>query len=129
MQIIISQKTRYFKKDCKRLICLKMLSIREPKGKPCDHCSKLFSAERKYAHLSDAVRKTARQMEAEPLLESYWWWVNTLEPVPGSKLAEAVTHAKNQKEYLNAFWEYGEAELSNNFAENAIRPFTVGRKN
>ena len=75
------------------------------------------------------MRKTARQVEAEPLLEAYWWWVNTLEPTPGSKLAEAVTYAKNQKEYLNSFLEHGEVDISNNYAENAIRPFTVGRKN
>ena len=91
-----------------------------------DYCSKLFAAERKYAHLSSSVRKTARQVEAEPLLEAYWWWVNTLEPTPGSKLAEAVTYAKNQKEYLNSFLEHGEVDISNNYAENAIRPFTVG---
>ena len=94
-----------------------------------DYCSKLFAAERKYAHLSSLVRKTARQVEAEPLLEAYWWWVNTLEPTLGSKLAEAVTYAKNQKEYLNSFLEHGEVDISNNYAENAIRPFTVGRKN
>lgn len=94
-----------------------------------DYCSKLFAAERKYAHLSSSVRKTARQVEAEPLLEAYWWWVNTLEPTLGSKLAEAVTYARNQKEYLNSFLEHGEVDISNNYAENAIRPFTVGRKN
>ena len=93
-----------------------------------DYCSKLFAAERKYAHLSSSVRKTARQVEAEPLLEAYWWWVNTLEPTPGSKLAEAVTYARNQEEYLNSFLEHGEVDISNNYAENAIRPFTVGRK-
>lgn len=37
--------------------------------------------------------------------------------------------ALNQKEYLCAFLEHGEVDISNNFAENAIRPFVVGRKN
>jgi len=46
-----------------------------------------------------------------------------------SKLAEAVTYALNQKPYLAAFLSHGEADISNNFAENAIRPFVVGRKN
>ena len=78
--------------------------------------------------MSDGVRKTARQVKVEPLLEAYWWWLETLEPVPGSKLAEAVTYAKNQKPYLNAFLDHGEVDISNNFAENAIRPFVVGRK-
>jgi len=39
------------------------------------------------------------------------------------------TYALNQKPYLAAFLSHGEADISNNFAENAIRPFVVGRKN
>ena len=93
-----------------------------------DYCNKLFALERKFSEMSDGVRKTARQVKVEPLLEAYWWWLETLEPVPGSKLAEAVTYAKNQKPYLNAFLDHGEVDISNNFAENAIRPFVVGRK-
>ena len=69
-----------------------------------DYCSKLFAAERKYAHLSSSVRKTARQVEAEPLLEAYWWWLEKLEPVPGSKLAEAVTYAKKPKALSKRFF-------------------------
>ena len=94
-----------------------------------DYCNKLFAAEKKYAGLSDAERKTARQVGVESLLEAYWCWVETLDPVPGSKLAEAVAYARNQKPYLSAFLDYGEVDISNNFAENAIRPFTLGRKN
>ena len=40
-----------------------------------------------------------------------------------------MTYAQNQKSYLFAFLDHGEVEISNNFAENAIRPFAVGRKN
>ena len=63
------------------------------------------------------------------MLEAYWLWLKTLDPVPGSKLAAAVSYAQNQKPYLSAFLDHGEADISNNFAENAIRPFVVGRKN
>ena len=52
--------------------------------------------------MSDAVRKTARQAKTEPLLEDYWLWVETLDPVPGSKLAEAVSYVQNLKPYLSA---------------------------
>ena len=51
--------------------------------------------------MSDAVRKTARQAKTEPLLEDYWLWVETLDPVPGSKLAEAVSNVQNLKPYLS----------------------------
>ena len=93
-----------------------------------DYCNKLFALEKKFSKMSDVIRKTARQVEAEPLLEAYWWWLETLDPAPGSKLADAVTYAKNQKKFLNAFLEHGEVDISNNLAENAIRPFVQGRK-
>ena len=93
-----------------------------------DYCNKLFALEKKFSKLKDEIRKTARQVEAEPLLEAYWWWVEKLDPAPGSKLADAVTYAKNQKQFLNAFLEHGEVDISNNFAENSIQPFVQGRK-
>ena len=94
-----------------------------------EYCSKLFALERRYADLGDGERKIVRQMKAEPLLEAYWCWLKTVDPTLGSKLAEAATYALNQKQYLNAFLEHGEVDISNNSAENAIRPFVVGRKN
>jgi len=92
-------------------------------------CNKLFALEKKYASMSSQNRKHARQAEAEPLLDAYWLWLKTLDPVPGSKLEEAVTYANKQRLYLCAFLEHGEVDISNNLAENAIRPFVVGRKN
>ena len=65
----------------------------------------------------------------EPLLDAYWLWLKTLDPTPGSKLEEAVTYARNQEKALRAFLDHGDVEISNNTAENAIRPFAVGRKN
>jgi len=44
-------------------------------------------------------------------------------------LGKAVTYALNQKETLNNFLLDGRIEISNNRAENAIRPFVTGRKN
>lgn len=40
-----------------------------------------------------------------------------------------MNYALNQEQYLRAFLKNGEVEISNNFAENAIRPFVIGRKN
>ncbi|NLL54619.1 MAG: IS66 family transposase, partial [Clostridiales bacterium] len=41
----------------------------------------------------------------------------------------AITYSLNQREYLCAFLDHGEIEISNNQVENAIRPIVVGRKN
>ncbi len=94
-----------------------------------DFCNKLFALERKLEKLDSATRKLARQVEAVPLLEAYWLWLDTLDAVSGSKLEDAAKYSRNQKEYLSAFLEHGNVDISNNLAENAIRPFVVGRKN
>ena len=94
-----------------------------------DYVNKLFLLERKFAKMKNEERKNARLAMEAPLLDAYWLWLKTLEPTPGSKLAEAVTYARNQQAALCAFLEHGDVEISNNAAENAIRPFAVGRKN
>lgn len=94
-----------------------------------NYCNKLSALEKKFKEMSSNLRKTARQVKAEPLVDEYFWWLKTLDATHGSKLAEAITYAKNQEGYLRAFLNHGEVEISNNFAENAIRPFAVGRKN
>ena len=47
----------------------------------------------------------------------------------GSALGKAVTYALNQKPYIETYLLDGRCAISNNIAENAILPFTVGRKN
>ena len=93
------------------------------------YCNKLFSLEKKCVNLKDKYRKEYRQNIMLPVLEEYFCWVNTLDPEKGSKLAEAVTYARNQKTALMVFAQHGDVPISNNLAENAIRPFAVGRKN
>ena len=56
-------------------------------------------------------------------------WLLTVNPVSGSRLAKAVQYALNEKRYLYGFLDDPGIEISNNRAENAIRPFVVGRKN
>ena len=64
-----------------------------------------------------------------PLLEEYFCWLKTVHPEKGSKLEDAVRYSLNQEHQLTAFLESPEVPISNNLAENAIRPFVVGRKN
>ena len=46
-----------------------------------------------------------------------------------SRLAKAVTYAKNQKPYMENYLLDGRCSISNNIAENIARPYAVGRKN
>ena len=40
-----------------------------------------------------------------------------------------MRYSLNQKQQLMAFLDFGDVPVSNNLAENAIRPFVMGRKN
>ncbi len=67
--------------------------------------------------------------QVKPVADKYWKWLDELVFDSNSKLGEAVTYSKNQKENLNRFLEYGSFNISNNQAENTIHPFVIGRKN
>ena len=93
------------------------------------YCTKLFTLEKKYCYATAKSRYEYRQNVVRPLLEEYFCWLKTVRPEKGSKLDEAVRYSLNQKEQLTAFLEAPEVPISNNLAENAIRPFVLGRKN
>lgn len=94
-----------------------------------DYCNQLFELERGYADL-DADTRKAKRLETEPAIwEAYWAWLETVNPAGGSRLAKAVTYAKNQKPYMENYLLDGRCSISNNIAENIARPYAVGRKN
>lgn len=93
-----------------------------------DYCNQLFAIEKDLTELTPEERKLKRQARSKPVLEAYLSWLETVNPLQGSKLAEAITYSINQKASLGVFLEDGHIELSNNRAENAIRPFVIGRK-
>lgn len=94
-----------------------------------DYCNRLFAMEKNWVKLSDENRYEERLKDAKPLLDEFWQWVSLLNPLQNSNLGKAVTYALNQKESLSNFLLNGRIELSNNNAENAIRPYVTGRKN
>ena len=90
-------------------------------------CNRLFRLERDIEELNDGERQAKRQEKSKPIIDEYYVWIEKIS-CPTGKLKEAVTYALNQKEFLCAFLDHGEIEISNNQVENAIRPFVVGRK-
>ena len=93
------------------------------------YCDKLFAIEDSLKDLSNEERFCKRLELEKPVLEAFWCWLDSLNALKGSALGKAVTYAKNQKPYMENYLLDGRCSLSNNAAENAIRPFTVGRKN
>ena len=68
-----------------------------------DYCNQLFELEKEYADL-DADTRKAKRLETEPAIwEAYWSWLETVNPAGGSRLAKAVTYAKNQKPYMENY--------------------------
>ena len=94
-----------------------------------NYCDQLFMIERDLKDLSPEERKTKRLELEKPVLEAFWCWLENLEVLKGSALGKAVTYALNQKKYMENYLLDGRCCISNNAAENAIRLFTVGRKN
>ena len=92
-------------------------------------CRKLFALEDKFQKLTPEDRLAKRLELSKPILDEFFAWVETVNVLAGAKLVEAITYARNQREPLSIFLLDGRIEISNNRAENAIRPFAVGRKN
>lgn len=95
------------------------------------YCNKLFEIEKKLEILSADERKKQRLIQETPVLEAFWSWIQATRSkvLPKSKLGQALLYAENQKEGLMNYLEDGNCSISNNLAENSIRPFTIGRKN
>ena len=56
-------------------------------------------------------------------------WLDKQKTPSGSRLARALTYAKNQEKYMMTYLEDGHCSISNNLSENSIRPVTVGGRN
>ena len=74
-------------------------------------------------------RYKERLVKIKPLLDGLFAQLETVQVSGKSKLAEAIRYALNKKPNLCTFLEDGNVPIDNNRAENAIRPFAVGRKN
>ena len=95
------------------------------------YCSKLFEYERisKEKQHTFEQRKEFRLQKEKPVLDAFWLWLSKQKPRKNSKFDKAVNYALNHQQELMNYLEDGRCSLSNNLSENAIRPFTVGRKN
>ena len=72
-----------------------------------------------------------RQKEARPILDKFKTWLDAKKPIvpPKSLLGKAIDYALSNWPRLIVYIQDGRLRPDNNAAENAIRPFVVGRKN
>jgi len=93
------------------------------------YCDKLFYLEKQFALLSPEERFKERERLSKPLVEEFYTWVGSLRVLPKTLMGKAAYYAQSQREYLERYLLDGRLEISNNRAENSIRPFVMGRKN
>ncbi len=81
--------------------------------------------------LSLEARHVLRQEQSRPLLDVIRKHIDGARStaLPGGALAKACNYTLTLWEKLTRFLEYPELELSNNLAENSMRPVALGRKN
>src|SRR5208337_937245 len=90
-----------------------------------------IDAEAHHQELSLEARHALRHEKAKPLLDEIRKQIEAARStaLPGGALAKACNYTLTLWEKLNRFLEYPELELSNNLAENSMRPVALGRKN
>jgi len=91
--------------------------------------NKLYLIERGIKEASIDDKYQTRQSQSLPVLKQLRKWIdNNLGRVDKEGLTgKALTYAHNQWEKLTVYCEDGRLNISNVLAENAIRPFVVGR--
>ena len=99
--------------------------------KALDRIGALFDIERPIAGAPPDIRRAVRQRAARPRIDELATWLDAqLEKIPGkSDLAGAIRYARSRWAALTRYLDDGRLEISNNAAENQIRPAALGRKN
>jgi transposase len=114
----------------------KFFDVHKSNGAPIakealDKIGALFDIERTIAGKTPVQREAARIARAKPKLEALaTWFDGQLKLISGkSDLAKAIRYARSRWGALTCYCADGRLELSNNAAENQIRPLALGRKN
>ena len=110
------------------------LNPRDPVATPIvAQMDELFAvdAEARRQSLSVAARDVRRQERAKLLLGDIRCMIEAAQAaaLPASTLSKACQYVAALWKKLTRFLDYPELELSNNLAENSMRPVALGRKN
>ena len=81
--------------------------------------------------LNAEERAALRREHAQPWVDEIYseCWKLRAQLLPKSALGEAVNYTLNMWAKLRRCFDHAEVELSNNIAENSMRPVALGRKN
>ena len=95
------------------------------------YIQQLYGLEKEARGLKPDGIREMRQQHARPIIESFHQWLlkRASQAPPKGLLGKAISYALHQWDRLVVYLEDGIVTPDNNSAENAIRPFVLGRKN
>lgn len=96
-----------------------------------DMITDILHTDNEYDDLPITDRKKLRQANLLPKVDAYFEWVKYkyTQVTHNSNIGKVLAYSINQEQYLRVFLSDGNVPPDNNYAEQAIRPFTIGRKN
>lgn len=91
----------------------------------------LYEVERQAKGLNPDQRQKIRQQQAVPILDGLQLWlIAQRQKVPdGSGIAKAIDYSLKRWAALIRYCEDGQVPIDNNWVENQIRPWALGRSN
>lgn len=91
----------------------------------------IYHTDNALAKLPPSERKKKRKKLVKPLVDTFFEWAKSVRYSTGgsNKTSKGIEYCLNQERYLRAFLDDPSIPLDNNIAEQAIRPFCVGRNN
>ncbi|MCB1732088.1 MAG: IS66 family transposase [Halieaceae bacterium] len=96
-----------------------------------DIIGQLYAIETEAKDLSASERRQLRQARAAPIIdELYHWLIEQRQKVPkGSAISKAIHYSVKRWPALTRYLEDGDIPIDNNWVENQVRPWALGRKN
>lgn len=91
----------------------------------------LYEIERAAAQATPEHRQQVRQRQARPIVTAFHDWLTGQRSklTSGTRTAKAIDYALKRWEALARYLDDGRIPIDNNWVENQIRPWALGRKN
>ena len=99
--------------------------------KALHYIAAVYEIERDVRELEPGVRKRIRQEKAAPIIDAFHaWMLAPRDLVPeGTAISRALNYSLKRWAALSRYLNDGAVAIDNNWAENQIRPWALGRKN
>ena len=96
-----------------------------------DMITEMLRIDNTFDDLPVSDRQKQRQLVLSEKVDAYFAWTKQkyTQVTQNGSIGKALAYNINQEKHLRVFLSDGNIPMDNNYAEQAIRPFTLGRKN